>query len=197
MGKNKKRTGILAGTASTMICCVVLLVVVIGGFIVSQNMIQPIGGDVGDGGEQPLYSDPTDTTTDTTTTTTPENLTQYYRLTWGFQWDDLLDPSAKCELTITIHDPDYPLITWGSLTLDKDVGDEALSFYAITTQFADGTRIMVRISNSEGYEFIVYGLTVVSHYNSASPTSMSYPIGYDGLAMPIEVGDYYSTWEAV
>lgn len=199
----KKGKGILAGTGASMFCCcIVLLIVVVGGFIVTQYMIQPndngdgdgngdtqpIGIDTGTDQITPITTEPTDTTT---------NPILHYRLTWGFTWNDFLAPEGKVDITITLHDADNPLYIFGSLTLGKDVGDAPLVYYPIVAEFLAGARVMVRISNDEDFEFIIFGLATDFYYTSADPSSANHPIGCMGLAEPIEVGNYFSTWEPV
>ena len=70
-------------------------------------------------------------------------------------------------------------------------------YYSMPPPLLSGTNVIITISNSQGYEFIINGLTQNSHYNTAGPTGMSYDIGYDGLASPIKVGTYFCEWVLV
>lgn len=197
MSKYKKQD---ESDKKSCIIVLLLLALLISSSIAVLGMMSAVDSDTDEDDDDDQWSttSPTTTTTPPTTTTTPDGGdtgVQHYRLTWTFQWDALLDPSAKCAITITIRDPTYPASIWDTLTLPEETGDEPFTYHPMSILLPEGQRVVIGISNTEGYEFIINSLTVSTHYNSASATGISYAIGYDGMAAPIQVGTYFSEWE--
>lgn len=153
MGKGKgKMRGMLAGMGTTVICCIIVLVVIIGGFIVTQYMmIQPLdgAGDSGsDGGTQPFYSDPTDTTTDTTTEPTGTG-----RYTFRTKWDfvPILDVGSPEWLDVLVYDSIAGLYRDGTSMPNENEWYNAINY--ATIEFLEGDEVDVWVDAPGGWDF--------------------------------------------
>ena len=199
--KSKKAAAAVTGMSTTM-CCFVLLLVVGVGFL-GYNYATggslwgapevPDGED--NGSVPPPGEEEDDLFLDEEEDPVDNETILYYKYAFGFQWEALLDPVYKCGITIQIYEILAPYALLDTLYLPEEVGDMPFDFYEANVALAEGRLVSIRISNSEGYEFIIGGLTTISMMDNVGPHSQTAPIGYDGLASPIEVGDYFGTWQ--
>lgn len=151
-GKGKKK-GLLVGMGTTTICCIVVLVVIVGGFIVSQYIIQPPNG-AGDtngndnGGTQPFYSDPTDTTTDTTTEPTGSG-----KYTFRTKWDfvPILDVGGPEWLDVAVYDYIEGLYKDGTSMPNENEWYNSINYATIT--FLEGDIVDVWLDAPDGWDF--------------------------------------------
>ena len=199
--KSNRKKGAVAGM-STTVCCIVLLMVVVGGFIGYNYMT---GGSLWgapvtpppDNGSVPQVNNTLPVTTAPEDDDGGEDDPLYYIFGFSFQWDDLLDPGDKCDITIALYQAVAPYSMIDQLVVAASHGDGPIAFVFMNTPVLEGALVTVRILNEEGYQFIVGGLTQISLMDNAGPHSITSEIGKDGLAAPIVVGDFFGTWELV